>query len=427
MAQFDVIIVGAGVAGLSAALYLQNEGLSVKLFEAADKAGGRVRTDRVEGFLLDRGFQVLLSAYPEVKRLIDYDALNARPFYPGVMVRYADKYYRMGDPLRAPLGGIASLGVPFFSWEDKAKILMLRRKFSKISVQDIFQLDEMSTYSYLTQQWNFNKRAINAFFRPFFGGVLLDYHLQTSNRMFGFTYKMFAEGDVLLPEQGIEAIPRQLVARLLPDTLVTRTKVAQLNSGQVVLESGEKVSARAILLATDAAGANRLLPQDVKPIAFNAVRCLYFTTAGKSPMRHPILMLNGESEDDTQYINNVCIPSVVQPNYAPHGHHLVSVSVIKPSAHLSDAELLQAVRSELQLWFGASARYWKHLRTYSINQALPKKTVLQLPEKYVLEPLIPNVYAVGDYLFHPSLQGAMSGARQVANALSWELALQQKP
>ena len=132
--QYDVVIIGAGIAGLCAALQLQNEGLNVKIYDAADAAGGRVRTDKQDGFLLDRGFQVLLTAYPEATRLLDFDQLGLKHFAPGTMIYYHDKFHRLIDPFRNPMGVFSTLLNPIANWADRIKIVALRNRHKRLSI-----------------------------------------------------------------------------------------------------------------------------------------------------------------------------------------------------------------------------------------------------------------------------------------------------
>ncbi len=149
-----------------------------------------------------------------------------------------------------------------------------------------------------------------------------------------------------------------------------------------------------------------------------SVKCLYFTS-DKPPINRPILVINGSNSG---IINNVCVPSLVNPNYAPPGRHLISVSIIKP-VHETEAELINTVKNELRTWFKREWRAWDHLKTYDIKHALPRKAQISLPSKNKIKPFSPGIYVCGDHTYHGSIQGAMQGARYTANAISWDLAL----
>lgn len=413
----DVIVIGAGIAGLSAAIHLHNEGLSVKVLEATDRIGGRIQTDKVNGFLLDHGFQVLLTAYPEAQNMLDYDALRLKNFNSGALIRYKNKFHLLADPFREPQNLAKTFFNPISNFGDKIKILALRNRTRRLSIAQIFQSPEQTTATYL-KEWNFSKKMVQAFFQPFLRGIFLEEKLTTSSRMFEFIYKMFSKGYAALPANGMAAIPKQLVDKLPKDCIDTNAIVNHIQDQTVSLENGDKLSARAILVATEASGVNRLFKENLVAPAMHKVRCLYFS-AKKSPIKSPILVLNGAGSG---LINNICVPSLVQSGYAPAGKHLISVSVVKDTP-LSGEALLQAVKQELTTWYPKDAPKWEHLKTYSIPHALPNKTNIKLPNKNDIKPIRPNVYIVGDHIYHGSIQGAMESARHVAHALSWELAL----
>lgn len=417
MAKYDVVIVGGGIAGLTAAIELQNEGLTVKLLEAADRIGGRVKTDTMDGFLLDRGFQVLLTAYPEVFRLLDYKALGLFNFAPGALIWRGGKMHKMVDPFKQPAAIITGLLSPIANFADKLKIVALRNRLKRFTPEQIFDRPERSTADYL-REWNFSATFIQAFFKPFFGGIFLENGLQTSSRMLEFVFKMFSAGNAALPAEGMEAIPRQIAARLKEDTIQTNARVTKVTKTKVTTENGNTYECRAVLIATEAPAAQQLLGKTDVPTTANSVSCLYFTT-DKPPILRPFLVLNGDGEG---VVNNMCVPSLVNPNYAPPGRHLISVSVLG-TPNITDEQLLNQVRSELRKWFKKEVRFWDHLKTYHIPYALPQQRHVTLPDKNNIKPVQPGIYLCGDYLYNGSLNGAMESGRYTANALAWDLAL----
>lgn len=420
MAQYDVVIVGAGIAGLCAALQLQNEGLQVLVCEASDAVGGRLRTDHHEGFLLDRGFQVLLTAYPEANNLLDYDELALKYFTAGAMVYGKKGFYKLLDPTRHPAALLGTMFNPITTVLDKIKIAALRNRHQRHSVEQLMQMPEQSAIGFL-DEWQFSDSAIERFFRPFLGGIFLENQLHTSSRMLEFVLKMFAEGYAALPAKGMQAIAQQIADRLHPHTVRLQTAVSSIEPNRISLQTGEKISTRSILVATAAPQAAQLLaayPHHIDTQA-NASRCVYFAT-DTPPLAAPLLLLNGTAEG---LVNHVCVPSLVNPSYAPAGRHLISVSIVQPTAHLSDEQLLIQVRSELRRWFKKEVRYWEHLRTYTIPYALPQRHYLHATKPQQIQAVAPNIYVCGDHLTTPSLNGAMESARLTAEALSWSLAL----
>ena len=168
----EVVVIGAGLAGLSCTLSLEASGIPVSLLEASDAPGGRVRTDMVEGFLLDRGFQVLPTAYPEAKRLLDYPALQLKNFRPGALVWHGGRFHRFADPFRNFTGAARFLLDPIVPLTDKLRVATLRAHVLRGNCEELFARPERTTRDYL-QAVPFSADIIGRFFEPFFGGVFL--------------------------------------------------------------------------------------------------------------------------------------------------------------------------------------------------------------------------------------------------------------
>ena len=204
-----VLIVGAGLAGLCCARHLTDQGIDCLILEGADKVGGRIRTDRSEGFLFDRGFQVLQSAYPEAQRMLDMPALDLQPFYPGALVRYGGRFHKVADPWKQPLDALASLFSPIGTLQDKVKIGRLRSRLLRSTVDELFCQPNLPLNEVLRLE-GFSPSIIEHFIMPFFSGVFLERSLNTSRRLFDFVFRMFAQGISGLPANGMQAIPEQL-------------------------------------------------------------------------------------------------------------------------------------------------------------------------------------------------------------------------
>jgi phytoene dehydrogenase-like protein len=407
---YDAAIVGAGLAGLRCAQHLQQAGRKTVVLESKERVGGRVKTDTFEGFLLDRGFQVLLTAYPEASRTLDLLQLDLQPFVAGASVRVDGRFHTIVDPWQRPSGALRTLRAPVGSLFDKLRIGLLRQRVQQGTVEDLFAHPEQSTVEYL-RQFGFTERMIDHFFRPFFGGVFLESELRTSSRMLEFVFRMFSSGAAALPARGMGAIPEQMAAALPADSIRLSTKATDVDDEGVRLSSGEFVRTRAVVLATDGTGLSSWI-SDWPAVRSRSVTCLYFT-ADRSPLREPILVLNGERSG---LVNNLCVPSDVSSEYAPPGAALISASVLGNPA-LDESALVEAVREQLQAWFGSQVANWRHLRTYRIAHALPETGPDGLAEPVRSVRLRDRLYVCGDHRETPSIEGALISGRRAAESI----------
>jgi len=403
----DVVIVGAGLAGLTCARRLQAGGASVGVVEAGDAVGGRVRTDEVEGFRLDRGFQVLLTAYPAAAQWLDYGRLDLRKFSAGALVWCDGARHRVGDPWRAPGTLWATLRAPVGSLADKLRIATLRRAARRGTLEELWARPETTTLAKLRAH-GFSERMIAQFMRPWLGGIFLEPELTTSSRMLEFVFRMFAEGHTAVPAAGMQAIPEQLAAGLSAGTVRLNTTAARIEPGAVWLASGERISAREVVVAADGAATAGLLPEVTAP-SWRAVTCVYFA-APASPLGEPTLMLNGAGAG---CVNNLVVMSDVAPGYAPPTQALISVSVLGDAPE-DDGRLTERVRAELKQWFGPEVAAWRWLRTYRVRRALPVRWPLV---KTAAKAVRPGVWVAGDFTATASIQGAMQSGEGVAEAI----------
>lgn len=399
--EVDTVIIGAGLAGLACARHLHEAGRSFLICEAADRVGGRVATDVCDGYRLDRGFQVLLTAYPEARRLLDYEALDLCRFYPGALVRHGGKWHRVADPFRHPIDGLCGAFTPIGSFADKLRVGWLRLggfEFSRHAA-DLTSLQALRAEG-------FSESMIERFFRPFLGGVFLENQLDTTVRKLEFVMRNFARGDTAIPALGMAEIPRQLAAALPATSIRLNTRVEAIDGNGVYLEGGGFLATRSVVVATDLKGANRLLGRKNPPAVFNGVSCLYFSAAS-APVNEPILLLNGEEGP----VNNLTVLSVVSPQYAPPGRHLISVSVLESAAAAQDLEGL--VRRQLGDWFGTSVNDWRLLRVEQIPDAVPSQRLAEEKSARVRE----GVYQCGDYCGIASIDTALASGTAAAEAV----------
>jgi phytoene dehydrogenase-like protein len=410
-----VLVIGAGMAGLCCALELQRRGLAVRVLEAGDAVGGRVRTDRQDGFLLDRGFQVLLTAYPEVRRLLDLPALRVGCFEPGARVWRSGRFVQVSDPLRRPGELLSTLRSGLAKPGDALALARLwwrsRRATGRVSAAESSQSADEAL-----RVLGFSAPLRESFLRPFFGGVFLDRRLRPASAALDFLFRMFAEGDAGLPAEGMGAIPAQLAARLQPGSLRLHAPVARLERLAAVLTSGERIPARAIVLATAAPAAAKLLPGLAVPQSRPAISLQF--DAPRDPGVGARLVLAGDADGP---VNELCVPSAVAPGYAPSGRALVNASVLAPCSG-DDALLEREVRRQLAGWFGPSVEDWRLLRVDRIADALPSQPPGAFEPAARPAHLADRLFVCGDHRDLASLQGAMASGRRAAVAVAGALA-----
>jgi len=405
-----VVIIGAGLAGLCCARTLQKQGCNFVLLEAGTEVGGRVRTDVVDGFRLDHGFQVFQTAYPEAQQQLNYGALRLRSFDPGALIQTGGKQVLMSDPWRRPQDLLATLmnGVGTFS--DRLKLARLRWRVTRGSLEDLWAQPDSSTEQYLRETMGLSADMVDRFFRPWFTGVFLEDRLTTSSRFFRFIFRMFALGDAALPEDGMGAIAKQLAESLPASQIRLNTKVDSVQSLRVQLQNGETIESQAIVMAVDGPEAARLTQGAIRSPEFHSTTCFYYS-ATRPPFERKLLMLNG---DRTGPINNLCVPSNVVSGYAPTGRSLISVSVVGSKQDSHDLE--PAVRRQLRDWFGHQTDQWSLLRSYLIRHALPNQSA-HFRDTPASSKIAAGLYQCGDHCETSSIHGAMVSGRKAAETV----------
>ncbi|KAB8151656.1 NAD(P)-binding protein [Kordia sp. TARA_039_SRF] len=400
---YKIYIVGAGISGLIAARVLEDNGYHPEIVEATDRVGGRVKTDIVNGYQLDHGFQVLLTSYPAANKYLNYELLALQKFLPGATIFTKGKQKIIGDPLRnfSLLFPTLFSGIGTFS--DKLNILKLNNRLKKKSLDEIFNQPETTTLAHL-QQLGFSDEMIAKFFKPFFSGIFLEPNLQASNRMFEFVYKMFGEGHAALPKAGIEAIPKQLQSNLQHTKFHFNTRAIAVEDGKITLEDGTVLESHFTIVATEASSLiSNLKSQE---IAWKSCETLFFETL-KQTISKPLI---GLAADNTLLINNIFFHNSL-PTASSGANELLSVTIVKPH-NLSDAFLIQKVQEELQQFCGITDCTF--LKKYTIPKALPNLQQLQYSMSPSETRLTTQVFLAGDVQLNGSLNAAMLAGEAAA-------------
>ena len=393
------IVVGAGISGLSCALELEKNGYHVQILEKKNHPGGRVHSDIVDGYILNRGFQVLQTGYPETKRLLDYEKLELCNLDPEVLIMNNNKIKKLYDPVQNPSNLLKAAFSNVGTFQDKLRLLQLRQSTTSRSTNKIFQENETTSLEQLNN-YGFSESIINEFFKPLFGGAFLDNELDTTSRMFNFVYKIFSIAPIAIPKYGMKSIPEQLEAKL-ESKISFNTNVVKLDNKNVFLEN-ETLSADVIVLAANHDSAKKLIPS-IEEISWNSTSCYYFI-ADSPPFSSKVVLLNGNNRGE---INNVFVPTNISKSYSPNNKSIISVSTI--GLNNSETE----IRNELKNWFGNQTENWKLLHTYHIEQALPRMSVPSVSHLQYVN----GIHMCGAYLTSSSIHGSMYSGRMTANQI----------
>lgn len=413
----DVIIIGAGISGLTAAIHLEEQGYSPLIIEGTSRVGGRVKTDVIDGFRMDRGFQVLLPSYPEVKKNLDIEALDLKYFSPGAKILMpGGSIETISDPLREWTTLLTTVFSRVGNIHDKIAILKLKRYLDRQSIDEIFVQKEITTQKFL-QKFGFSDEMIGLFFQPFFAGIFLESKMTTSANMFQFIFKMFGEVSAAIPARGMGEIPVQLKSKLEQTTFHFNERVTHIEGQKVYTNKHETYEAKAILIATEATGLIRQYMSDLNT-NYNSTSCIYFSapaTEVKNMKRY--IAINAQK---TRLINNVAVMSNVSTDYAPAGKALVSCGTVGLAPESND-EFIPHIKTELKQYLGVGIQHWQHLKTYHIPYALP--TQLSVKQDISEEKLkIRNgLFVAGDHLLNSSLNAAMRSGRKAAQVIGQHL------
>ena len=432
----DATVVGGGLAGLVAATRLAEAGADVTLYERRPDIGGRVRTETVDGFTLDRGFQVLFSSYPAVERELGTDGLDVldlRTFAPGATICRPGSRSTLGDPLRDPLSALPSLLNDEVSFSDKFRTLALRYDLANRDEVDFFAGPDAPIREYL-RDWGFADDYVTNFVEPFYGGITLDRTLSTSKHVFEYTFRAMGRGSIGVPAEGMAALPAALADRAREagveirtgeavesvriagqGRIPFRTGSADADGATVELADGSTRETDAVVVATSPPEARRLTGVESVPTeGVPNVTGWYALPPGEAFETGGRILLNAASESP-----NAVVPmSEVAPEYAPDDRALLAATFLGEDALDRDAEdLREDVRDALAAWF--PDRDFEGLETLDVHRirfaqfAQPPGVQDDLPDPD--DPEGPVVLA-GDYTEWSSIQGALESGRKAAAA-----------
>ncbi|WP_144120679.1 NAD(P)/FAD-dependent oxidoreductase [Catellatospora sichuanensis] len=403
----DVAVVGAGLAGLVAARRITEAGLRVTVLEAADDIGGRVRTDTVDGFLLDRGFQTLCPAYPALQDECDLADLHLRPFTRGLAVHWGGRTHHLRPGPTAALALAAGLVPP----ADGLTLVELAARDTLGSTAAVLRQPDLTTLDELKAA-DLSPVTVDRVLRPFLAGVFLEDRLDTSGRFFHLMWRMFLRGGAAVPARGMQALPRLLAARLPAGTIHTGARVDGLTPHGVAVHGGDEIVARAVVVATDGAAAAALLP-GLRAPAWHGVTTFYHACFG-APSAHPMLTVDPGSGG---LLTNTVVLTAAAAGYATDGRALIATSTLDTATPVDELE--RAIRARLSVLYEVPTDGWQFLDAYRIPHALPAMPAPHRMRRPVRHGY--GRYVCGDHRDTSSIQGALVSGRRAANAVLADL------
>jgi len=397
----DIVIIGAGIAGLACAMKLKKNNRNFIIIEQSDRVGGRVGSIKENEYIFDLGFQVYNTEYYKTNSLLNLKELKLKVFKPGASIYNGRRFEILSDPFRDPSTILETFFSGMTTFKDKIKILTLKRALSSYCISED-QSEDMTTLKYL-KSYGFSNKIINGFFKPFFSGIFLENQLETSSKFFKNVFSNFNKGYAAVPVNGMQAIPDQMVKNLNPHNLLLGNKVIEAkNPEKIVLENNEIIEAKYMVLT---GGSNSLVNNHI--VEFNSVRTFYFSSRVK--VKHP-KYINLFPYDSL--INNIAILSSVSENYSPNGNTLFSITIIE--SDLSKSELIDIIQDKLSTYYGDEKSNYIFMKEINIKQATIKQKTgyfdLKIEDKK-------NILFAGDYTTYGSIEGAVVSGLKTAEKL----------
>ena len=397
----DIIILGAGPAGLACALKCQQLGREYLLIEGSNRIGGRLGSLYQDGYIFDLGFQVYNSAYVSTNRLLDLDELNLKYFKPGAAVHYGNSFQIVSDPLRDISKVFSTIFSNITTVSDKLKILSLKNSLSNYNIEED-KTDDITTLRFL-KQYGFSEKMIDNFFIPFFSGIFHEKTLDTSSKFFKYVFSNFNNGLASLPEKGMQVIPEQLMSKIDIERVMMEKTAINLDDGnKVIFDDGDIIKGENIILT----GESTTLAEKIK-YEYNEVNTIYFTTENEIENGDYIHLY---PEDDL--INNIAIPSSISSAYSNGHSHLISITILEYDC--SDLELIKKIRKRLSNYYGGEPGSYDFLRTFSISKATIKQPVGHFERKKIVKN---GLIIAGEQATNGSIEGAIISGLNAADQL----------
>lgn len=404
MESHEVVIVGAGLAGLTCAVELTRAGHDVMVIEASDSVGGRIRTDAVDGMLLDRGFQLLNPAYPALRGLVDVPGLDLHYFEAGVMVAAADSRTVLADPVRSPRDALRTLSPSTGSIAAKARFAPYALRCALDAPRRLRALDDIP-YGEALDRAHVTGRLRTAVLEPFLAGVLGEDTQETSRRFVDMLLRTFARGVPGLPSAGMRALPQQVAGLLPEDRVQLSAPVDSVAAGVVSAAEAGAWRGRCVVVATDAVAAAALTGL---PAPRMRGLTTFYHRAPVSPSSRRLLHVDGDRRGS---VVNTAVVSDVAPPYCSDGA-LIASTVLGAD---DSASMIADVERQLALIYGADLGEWELVTAYPIAGALPA----MLPPLDMRQPVTvsDHLFVAGDHRDTASIQGAIVSGRRAANAV----------
>lgn len=399
----DVVIIGAGLAGLACAIECQKNNYKVTIIEQSNRVGGRAGSIKENGHIFDLGFQVYNTEYKVTNSFLNLSELRLKVFKPGASIYNGRDFKILSDPFRDPTTIFETFFSGISTFKDKIKILSLKNALSNYSIFDD-QTKDLTTLKFL-ELYGFSKKIINGFFKPFFNGIFLEKELETSSKFFKNVFSNFNKGYAAIPENGMQEIPDQMLRKLNPKNLLLGRRVIEAkNPKKIVLDNNDIIQAKYMVLT----GLSNSLVNNHK-IEFNSVKTFYFSSRVK--VKHS-KYINLFPYDDV--INNVAILSSISKKYSPEGKTLFSVSVLE--SDLSETELIKLIQNKLSKFYGNKNANYIFLKFMNIKKATVKQNPGYFESKIIDNE---NIIFAGDYTTYGSIEGAVvSGIKAAEKILS---------